>query len=161
MTKLLKQMFRYLGDHGIVAVVALEGTRGDFGKPNNKVHCHFLIDDKDAPISNKKLLALFVKACKLRGLERGKDVKISNPEKLPDDFTFDYFVKIGKHGTDIPLFKRGLNIRKFRWIGKWFTKSKKDLWEGTEKVEEGEMKKAASKSKTSTKKSTTKESAPI
>jgi len=43
-------------------------------------------------------------------------------------------VKFGKHGKSIPLFKKGLYIRKFRYIGKWFTKSKKLLW--TEYVEE-------------------------
>ena len=41
------------------------------GEPANRAHCHVLIDDKEAPRSEKELTALFTKACKLWGLERG------------------------------------------------------------------------------------------
>ena len=126
MTDLLTKLFRYLGEHGIIAAVALEGTDGDFGKPSNRVHCHILIDDKEAPRSKKNLIALFEKACKLRGLERGEDIKIGYGT-IPKDFSFDYFVKLGKHGRGIHLFKRGLRIRKFRYIGGWFVKPKKQI----------------------------------
>ena len=133
MADLLSKMFRYLADHGIIAAVVLEGTKDGYGKPCNRVHCHILIDDKEAPRSKKKTVAMFAKACRLRGLERGKDIKIGF-QNLPKNFTFDYFVKIGAHGKSIPLFKKGLYIRKFRYIGKWFTKSKRQLW--SEYVEE-------------------------
>jgi len=156
LTDLLTKMFRYLADQGIVAAVALEGTTDDFGKPNNRVHCHVLIDDKDDPRSKKSLLALFVKACKLRELERGKDIKIGKITELPQDFTFDYFVKWGKHGKGIPLFQKGLWIQKFRYIGGWFTKPKPDLWE---EYREEIRKIKAAKDTAKTEKSSTKKSA--
>ena len=127
MTSQLTKMFRYLGEHGIIAAVALEGTEGDIGKPSNRIHCHVLIDDKDIPQGKKQLIALFEKACRLRGFIRGKDIKIGY-KTLPDDFTFDYFVKIGEYGKNIPIFKRHTWIRKFRYIGKWFKKPKSEFW---------------------------------
>ncbi|MGL6196651.1 MAG: hypothetical protein ACRC2T_17705 [Thermoguttaceae bacterium] len=134
MTDLLTKIFRYLGDHGIVAATALEVTKDKSGEPSNRVHSHILFDDKDTPRGKKNLIALFDKACRLRGLERGEDIKIGYKTLTKKIFTFDYFVKYGKHVKTIPLFQKGLLIQKFRYIGRWFTKPKKQLW--AEYVEE-------------------------
>lgn len=126
MTDLLTRLFRYLERHGIIAAVALEGTKDKFGRPTDRLHCHVLIDDKDAPRSKKELIALFEKACRLRGYIRGENIKIGY-EEFRENFTFDYFVKLGEHGKNIPMFLRKLRIHKFRYIGEWFYTPKTDI----------------------------------
>jgi hypothetical protein len=127
--ELRKKIFRYLGDHGIVAAVSLELTRDKRGKPNNRVHFHFLLDD---PRSERKLRTLFNTACEHNDLVREKDFWIGYRELWDGYRYFNYYTKYG-YSKRVILFQKGTNkdkaIQKFYEIGKWFYKSKTQIWD--------------------------------
>ena len=117
------KVFRYLKEHGIVAVASIELTCGKDGRPNNTVHFHFLTDDQR---SIKEIRQLFNTACEQQGLVRRKDFWISC-QTLPDaDRYFDYFTK--RNCDDVILFSKGTGLQKFYQIGKWFKGGKGKIW---------------------------------
>jgi len=127
--ELRKNVFCYLKKHGIVATVSIELTKGANGKPNNKVHFHFFVDDQR---SKDDIRELFNMACEHQGLVRGEDFRIDCYSRAYDDWCFHYYAKYGKkYVDDIILFKKGTGIRKFYEIGKWFKKDrgKGKIWE--------------------------------
>jgi hypothetical protein len=171
------KIFRTLRKAGIQAVVAIELTRAipRIGKPNNRVHFHFLTDEKGSgERSEKEFRDLFNKACQDSGLGK-KDFRIIDyKDKIEDgDWYFDYFTKFdrkneGKYGenenTDedndgdwnwrtVLLFEQGLGLHKFYQIGKWFKKPKTQLWKEirviaeTKRRKESEAEEAAAEAK--------------
>jgi hypothetical protein len=124
-SKYRTKIFRYLKEHGLVAVANIELTRGKDYRPNNKVHSHCLTDDRR---SKRELSKLFNTACEQQGLIRGKDFRIDY-RKLYDGYSyFDYFTKYG-YSDKVILFQKGIRIQKFYQIGRWFSKTKKQIWE--------------------------------
>jgi len=134
-----KKIFRILQRAGIESVVSIELTRKrpKIGEPNNRVHFHFLTDDKR---SEKELRALFNKACTDSGLDQ-EDFRIDYKNIVAGYWYFDYFTKYdrankgkyrdsGNNGAwrHVLLFAKGLRLQKFYRIGKWFKKSKKQIW---------------------------------
>ena len=133
-------VFRYLKEHDIEAIVAIELTYGKDEKPNNRVHYHILTDD---PRSLKELEKLIEKPCKRRKLIRNKNYGIRSRE-LPDGFGYiGYYTKrtridkdwCEQHGKRrVILFAKNTGIRKFYQIGKWYKDengkktSKKKIW---------------------------------
>ena len=116
---------RYLNRHKVEAAVGLELTKGEDGLANNCVHLHNIIDDTR---HKNVITGLFDKACLSSGLKSG-EYKITY-RQLWDGYKYlEYFVKYGKHGKDNILFQSGTGLQRFYTIGKWFTKSKKVLWE--------------------------------
>ena len=119
------KIFRVLTDNGFEAVAGIELTKDGNGKPNNSVHFHVLTD---AQRSESELRKLFETACERQGLVKGKDFRITY-RVLDDGYGyFDYFTKYGKHSRDVILFVKGTGLDKFYQIGKWFGKSKKQIW---------------------------------
>jgi len=140
-----KKIFRILQRKGIESVVSIELTRTmpKIGKPNNKVHFHFLTDDKR---SEKELRALFNNACTDSGLDP-KDFRIDYKNIDEGYWYFDYFTKYdrankGKYRENgnngdwrhVLLFAKGLRLQKFYRIGKWFKKSKKQIWKEIQEI---------------------------
>ena len=143
------KIFRILRKAGIEAVVSIEltRTRPKTGKPNNRVHFHFATDDKGSgKRSNEELRNLFKKACRDSGLGN-KEFRIVCETKNEGDWYFHYFTKYDsvskeKYKNDggyrnkenngdwkkVLLFRQGLRLNKFYQIGKWFKKSKAQLW---------------------------------
>ena len=117
------KIFRYLKEHGIEAVAAIELTKDVYGNPNNTVHFHILTDDKR---SQKELRKLFNDARERRGLIRGQDFRVDYKKLYDPDWYFDYFTK--RNCRDVILFKIGTGLYKFYQIGKWFKKSQSKLW---------------------------------
>lgn len=135
--KLRTKIFRYLKDHGIVAVVAIELTRGKNGEPNNTVHFHILTDD---PRSEEELEKLLIKACERKsvGLDEGEDFIVGFRELTRPETCFDYFTKRNRTDKDwcklnkkkrVILFEKGTGLQKFYEIGKWYKKKESELWE--------------------------------
>jgi len=116
------KMFRYLKEHGIEAITNIEGTKDGQGRNTGRVHLHILTDD---PRSKKELRALFNTACRRQRLVRGTDFLIQCRKLTDGKKYFAYFVKFGHEDA---LFHKGLRIKKFPWIGKWFRKTKSELW---------------------------------
>jgi len=107
------------------AVVALELTRGEDDKPNNRVHFHFLTKD---PRSPEELTKVFITACEYSGLVKNEDFVVDKPRPLWDGYTyFNYFTKF-EYLDKLFLFKKGTGLQKIYTIGKWFTKKKSELW---------------------------------
>ena len=119
-----KKIFRYLREHGLESAVSIELTRGADGQPNNTVHFHFLLDD---PRKEKEIRELFHTACRSSGLN-DKDFRIDYRE-LTNGYTyFNYFTKCG-YSERVILFQKGTGIQKFYQVGKWYQKSKIQIWE--------------------------------
>ena len=137
--ELRTKVFNYLRQKGIEAVVAIELTYGENDRPNNTVHFHLLTDD---PRSEKELENLLAKACERKavGLVRGKDFKVRCRKLTRPEKYFAYFTKSSRTDKDwckvnnkkrVLLFQKpaeGKTIQKFYEIGKWFRKSKPELW---------------------------------
>jgi hypothetical protein len=113
-----------LKEHDIEAVANIELTRGKDGAPNNTVHFHVLMDDQR---SEQELHDLFNTACERGGLNR-EDFRIDYRPLWNGDWYFRYFTKYG-YSDRVILFRQGTGIQKFYQIGKWFTKSKRQIWE--------------------------------
>jgi len=128
--KFRTKIFRYLKEHGITAVANIELTRDANGEPNNTVHFHILTGDLR---SKEELKELLETACERAGLLKDEDFVI-RCRKLPNPETyFDYFTKRTRTGKEmgvkrVLLFEKGIGLRKFYQIGKWFRKSKPELW---------------------------------
>ena len=130
---------RCLRYRNIAAIVAIELTCGKDDKPNNTVHFHYLMGDKEndePPRTDKeawqrrKEIAGFIqKACERQGLVLEKDFKIDRRGLWDGKKYFAYFVKYGKYGKDIPLFIEGLNMQEITQTG-WFERSEQErLWD--------------------------------
>jgi len=116
------KVFRYLREHGIIATANIEITRDKNNMPSDCVHFHVLTKDKR---SEKELRDLFNTACVNSGLGQ-KEFRI-DLRQLSDGLSyFSYFVKY--KNDKVILFQKGTGIRKFYTIGKWYKKSKKELW---------------------------------
>ena len=88
---------------GIQAVANFELTTRH-GKPNNRVHCHFLTDDTRSP---DELKEFFILACERCGLVEGEDFRIKTRPLWNGKKYFDYFTKYGKkHRDKVVLFKK-------------------------------------------------------
>ena len=122
-----KKIFRVLTDNGLEAVVNIELTRGEDGKPCDRVHFTIITDD---PRSEKELRQLLEMACERQGLVNKKDFCITY-EKLNNGYwRFNYFTKYGKkYFYKVILFEKNLGLDKFYTIGKWFHKPQVQIWE--------------------------------
>ena len=121
-----RKVFRFLKEHGIVAIVCIELTCDKNRRPNDTVHFHFLLDD---PRSEDELRELFNSAC-LHGGQESKQFRIDYRPLDNGDRYFEYFVKHGTtHGKGVILFEKGTGLDKFYQIGKWFRKPQNQLWE--------------------------------
>jgi hypothetical protein len=116
-------VFGYLQSHGIEAVAAIELTRDGKGNPNNTVHFHILTDSKR---NEKEIAELIMKGCRQKGL-RKKDYHVDRRELWNGYKYFNYFTKYG-YEHKVILFQKGLYVQKFYQIGKWYRKTKKELW---------------------------------
>lgn len=114
----------------IAAIMAIGLTRGKDGKPNNTVHLHILMGDKendenlsseDEKRRRKEIAGHLRKVCERQGLVWKRDFKIESQPLGDGETYFIYFVKHGKFGKDIPLFIEGLNMQEFTHTG-WFEK---------------------------------------
>ena len=121
------KIFRYLKEHGLEAIANIElTTRGMYRTPNNTVHFHILTDD---PRSIGELVKLLSTACERNGLVEGEDFSVICKGGFYNaDGYIDYFTKYG-HSHKVILFQKRWRIQKFYQIGKWFRKSKEELWE--------------------------------
>ena len=116
-------VFGYLQSKDIDAAAVIELTRDGEGNPNNTVHFHIITDSGK---SAKVIAELITKACRQKGL-RKKDYHVDCRE-LWDGFRyFNYFTKYG-YEHKVILFQKGLYVQKFYQIGKWYLKTKKELW---------------------------------
>jgi hypothetical protein len=93
-----KKIFRTLRKYGLETFVNIELTRTipRIGKPNNRVHFHFLTDDRR---SEKELRALFKKACRDSGLGE-KEFCIDYKEITDGYWYFYYFTKYDRNSKD-------------------------------------------------------------
>jgi len=131
----------------INAVAVIELTRGKNGKPNNTVHFHYLIGDKENEENlrdeeeerRRQEIAEFIeKVCERQGLVLNRDFKIDTRKLWDGEQYFAYFVKYGKYGKDIPLFIEGLNMQEFTQTG-WFERGEEEqLWDEYLKERYGE-----------------------
>ena len=95
-------------------------------KSNNRVHFHILTDDSR---SEEELKELFISACERCGLALDEDFQIKARRLWNGKKYFAYFTKYGKKWKDrVILFKRKTGLQKFCQIGKWFKKTKKQIW---------------------------------
>jgi len=145
-TKYRTKIFSILEKAGIQAVASIELSRTipRIGKANNMVHFHILTDDDRSEFELRKL---FNKACEDSGLEKKKDFKIDCRKIENGYWYFDYFTKFdrksrGKYMKSkdrkeaserkwswltVLLFDK-IRMQKFYQIGKWFDKSKGEIW---------------------------------
>ena len=119
-----KKVFRYLKDHRVQAVASIELTRGQYGTPNNKVHFHCITDNQ---CSEHELRDLFNTACLRAGLN-SEDFRVDYRPLWNGYLYFNYFTKY-RYPEKVILFRKDMGLQKFYQIGKWFTKSKKQIWD--------------------------------
>jgi len=118
------KIFRVLKDNRLEAVASIELTKDGNGKPNNTVHFHILTDDQRSEGELRKLLET---ACERQGLVKGTDFWITYCELYDGYGYFEYFTKY-RFSDRVILFEKGTGLDKFYQIGKWFGKSKKQIW---------------------------------
>ena len=118
------KVFRVLTDNGLEAVASIELTKGIDGKPNNTVHFHLLTDDRRCERELRKLLET---ACERQGLLKDNDFSITYRELYDGYGYLDYLTK-HRASDEVILFRKGTGLQKFCVIGKWFGKSKKQIW---------------------------------
>ena len=101
------------------------------------MHFHILTDDKR---SEQELRYLFNKACKDSGLDKN-DFRVDYKKVTDGYWYFEYFTKFDRINKDkyteknndgkwkrVLLFRPHLGLQKFYQIGKWFNKSKAQIW---------------------------------
>ena len=117
----------------IDAVASIELTTGKDGKPNNTVHFHYLMGDKEndehlpreeEKKRRKEIAGFMQKVCERSGFILNKDFKVESRPLWNGGKYFAYFVKHGKYGKCIPLFIEGLRMQEFTQTG-WFEKGEK------------------------------------
>jgi hypothetical protein len=104
-------------------VAAIELTRDGKGKPNNTVHFHIITDSER---DEQEIANMIMKACRQKGL-RKKDYRVDRRKLWDGCKYFNYFTKYG-YEHKVILFQKGLYVQKFYQIGKWYRKTKKELW---------------------------------
>ena len=118
---LWKQHARRLRSAGIVARAAIEVTKDKWRqRPTNKVHYHFVVKD-DRP--RDELKELFEAVCRCEMEESTFKVNVFPFDEKKGGWKgyIAYFVKLkDKDGENI-LFEKGLRLRKYYTIGKWWT----------------------------------------
>ena len=145
----LREMIRRcLKYRGISALIVIGLTRGKDGRPNNTVHFHYLMGDKENDDTlqtedetrqrREEITGYMRKVCERQGLVLHRDFKIDSRELWDGEQYFAYLVKYGKYGKDIPLFIEGLNMQEFTQTG-WFERGEKErLWEAFRKEKYGD-----------------------
>jgi hypothetical protein len=75
-----------------------------------------------------ELRSLLETACERQYLIKSKDFWITYRELDAGYGYFDYFTKYG-YSDKVILFRKDTGLQKFYQIGKWFEKSKKQIWQ--------------------------------